>query len=39
MKYNLAPKWWSVVIWICIGIICLPHKPNAWVALLSALGY
>ena len=21
MKYNLIPKWWSVVIWICIGII------------------
>ena len=21
MKFNLAPKWWSVVIWICIGII------------------
>ena len=21
MKYNLAPKWWSILIWICIGII------------------
>ena len=21
MKYNLAPKWWSITIWICIAII------------------
>ena len=21
MKYNLAPKWWSILFWICIGII------------------
>ena len=21
MKFNLAPKWWSILFWICIGII------------------
>jgi hypothetical protein len=21
MKYNLAPKWWSVVIWILAAIV------------------
>jgi ribosomal protein L24E len=26
MKFNLAPKWWSILIWICIGIIICGNK-------------
>ena len=29
MKYNLAPKWWSVVIWILAAILLCGNQLNS----------
>ena len=29
MKYNLAPKWWSVVIWILAAIVLCGNQLNS----------
>ena len=29
MKYNLTPKWWSVVIWVLAAIILCGNQLNS----------
>ena len=29
MKFNLAPKWWSVVIWILVAILLCGNQLNS----------